>query len=89
MTQDARPQNQKGQTPVELQMGEKSEDPGDKRSEEMPSLDREPQNSNYVKWFQFLVLHATLEMSFTNPSQFSCLSPMGVLVDHPLQPKFI
>lgn len=54
MTQDQRPQNKKGQTPVELQMGEKSEDPGDKRSEEMPSLDREPQNSNYfLNWICF------------------------------------
>jgi hypothetical protein len=32
MTQDQRPQNKKGQTHIELQMGEKSEDPGDKRA---------------------------------------------------------
>jgi len=32
MTQDERPQNKKGQTPVELQMGEKSKNQGDKRA---------------------------------------------------------
>jgi len=32
MTQHQRPQNKEGQTHIELQMGEKSEDPGDKRA---------------------------------------------------------
>jgi len=38
-----RPQNKKGQTYVELQMGEKIEDPGDKRALGMLSLDRQSQ----------------------------------------------